>query len=101
MHTMLRRVIGEDIELINTLQPSIGAVKADVGQIEQVILNLAVNSRDAMPMGGRLTIETRNVDQATAAEAIHGEVRPGQYVMLAVSDSGCGIAQEILDHIFE
>src|SRR6185295_4471150 len=97
----LHRLIGEDIELLNSLETSLGAVKADAGQIEQVILNLAVNSRDAMPMGGRLTIETRNVDRATAARAIHGEVRPNEYVMLAISDTGNGIPQEIRDHIFE
>jgi PAS domain S-box-containing protein len=101
MDKMLTRVIGEDIELVTVLQPSLGVVKADAGQIEQVILNLAVNSRDAMPKGGKLTIETRNVDSSTASGSLHAEVRSGQYVMLGVSDTGCGIPPEIRNLIFE
>jgi two-component system cell cycle sensor histidine kinase/response regulator CckA len=101
MHKMLHRLIGEDIELIDSLEPHLGVVRADAGQIEQVILNLAVNSRDAMPLGGRLVIETRNADHATVCKAIQGEARPNDYVMLAVSDTGSGIPQEIRDHIFE
>ena len=85
--------------MVNTLQPLRGMVKADAGQIEQVILNLAINARDAMPRGGRLMIETGNVDGVAVAEAIHAEARPGNYVMLAVSDNGNGMPQEILDHI--
>src|SRR5262249_16859310 len=101
MDHMLRRLIGEDIELINRLDPALGAVRADASQIEQVILNLAVNSRDAMPSGGRVTIETRNVDQATVAKAIKGFVRPGGYIMLAVSDTGTGISENVRAHMFE
>jgi PAS domain S-box-containing protein len=101
MDHMLRRLIGEDIELENKLEPSLGTVRADAGQLEQVILNLAVNSRDAMPLGGRLTIETRNVGQGTVANAIRSDVRHGDYVMLAVTDTGGGIPAEVRDHIFE
>jgi CheY-like chemotaxis protein len=94
-------LIGEDIALVNKLDSPLGKVRADPGQIEQVILNLAVNSRDAMPLGGDLTIETRNANHATAVQFTQGEVRPGNYVMLVVSDTGCGMSQEVQGHIFE
>ena len=97
---MLRRVIGEDVELIAATSPDLGLVKADPGQIEQVILNLAVNARDAMPGGGRLILETGNVDIGENAGAPL-DCPPGPYVMLAVSDSGCGIDESIKAHIFE
>jgi len=102
MNQMLLRLIGEDIELISKPQPGLGSVKADPSQIEQVILNLAVNSRDAMPSGGRLTIETANVylDQAFAQEQPF-YVQPGPYVTLAVTDTGCGMDSETKAHIFE
>jgi PAS domain S-box-containing protein len=90
---MLRRVIGEDVALSIRLQPGLGLVRADPGHLEQMILNLCVNARDAMPRGGRLTIETRNV----AAD----ETRRAPQVLLAVSDTGCGIPAEILPRIFE
>ncbi len=99
---MLHRLIGEDIELETILAPDLGRVKADPGQIEQVIMNLAVNARDAMPTGGKLTIMTQNVflDESYARQ--HGvELQPGSYVMLAVSDSGVGMNKEVLSKIFE
>lgn len=101
MDKILRRVIGEDIELVNVLHATSAVVRADAGQIEQIILNLVINSRDAMPSGGKLIIETRNVRRAEVYEAVQSDVREGQYVMLAVSDSGCGIPAEIRNLIFE
>ncbi len=97
---MLARVIGEDIELIAGLHPSLAAVKADPGQIEQVLMNLAVNARDAMPHGGKLIMETSNVEVA-ADEARELELEPGSYVMLKVIDTGHGMEPGTLAHIFE
>jgi signal transduction histidine kinase/CheY-like chemotaxis protein len=98
---MLRRLIGEDILLVTLPAENLGAVRADPGQIEQVLMNLAVNARDAMPRGGRLTIETANVDIDELYARSRPGVEPGPHVMLAVSDTGHGMKQEILDHIFE
>jgi two-component system cell cycle sensor histidine kinase/response regulator CckA len=98
---MLRRLIGEDLDLVASLDPSLGNVKVDPGQVEQVLLNLAVNARDAMPEGGRLTIETRNADLDESYARQHLPVRPGPYVMLAVSDTGIGMSEEIKAHLFE
>ena len=98
---MLHRLLGEHIKLETALAPELGAVKADPGQIEQVILNLVVNSRDAMPHGGRLVIETSNVDLDEVSAPILGEIKPGAYVRLTVKDTGCGMNAETLDHIFE
>ncbi|MDQ3000291.1 MAG: PAS domain S-box protein [Fibrobacterota bacterium] len=101
MDKMLHRLIREDIELVTLLNPNLGGVWADPGQMEQVILNLALNARDAMPGGGQLTLETGNVElEGTYAR---GELFlvPGSYVMLAVSDTGLGIDEEVRSHLFE
>jgi nitrogen-specific signal transduction histidine kinase len=100
MQKMLARVIGEDIELIASLHPSLFPVKADPGQVEQVVMNLAVNARDAMPHGGKLRMETSNVE-IVAGQARDLELAPGQYVMLRVVDSGHGIDAATLAHVFE
>jgi signal transduction histidine kinase/CheY-like chemotaxis protein len=101
MKDMLGRLLGEDIALVTTPTPDLGRVKADRGQIEQVVMNLAVNARDAMPRGGHLIVETENVDLDAEYVRRHMGARPGPHVMLSVSDSGLGIPREILPHIFE
>jgi two-component system, cell cycle sensor histidine kinase and response regulator CckA len=101
LEKMLRRLIGEHIELVTRLAPTLGRVRADAGQIEQVILNLVVNGRDAMPRGGRLVIETAGVELDDAYAREHVSVRPGRYVMIAVSDSGLGMDAATKSRIFE
>jgi PAS domain S-box-containing protein len=98
---MLRRVIGEDIELVTRLPSGLGHVKVDAGQIEQVIMNLAVNARDAMPQGGQLTLEAANVELDSSYVSSQESVLPGHYVMIAVSDTGIGMDAETQAHIFE
>jgi PAS domain S-box-containing protein len=98
---LLRRLIGENIDLAISLEPSLGYVKADVGQVEQVLLNLAVNARDAMPKGGRLAIEARNVKLDETYKEEHQQVIPGPYVMLAVGDTGLGMDRETQLRIFD
>ncbi len=100
MDRMLRRVIGEHIELETVLSPGLGSVRADAGQLEQVIINLAVNARDAMPEGGKLSIRTSNVEVARSSR-LHADVRPGSYVRLTVADTGKGMDAEIMVHLFE
>ena len=99
--SLLRPLIGEDIALSLALAPKIGRVKADPGQIEQIIVNLVVNARDAMPRGGRLTIETSNAELDESAAQSHIEVQPGPYVMLAVTDTGIGMDEATMARIFE
>ena len=101
LNKLLRRVIGEDIELMTIPAEDLGRVKTDPGWIEQVIMNLAVNARDAMINGGRLTIETANVELDEAYARGHIAVKPGRYVMLSVSDTGVGMTPEVRQQVFE
>lgn len=98
---MLRRLIGEDILFTTVLDPNLSLVKVDPGQLDQVLMNLAVNARDAMPKGGKLTIETSNVVLSEENAAMHPDCKAGQYVLLAISDNGCGMPPEVVARIFE
>src|SRR2546421_933254 len=98
---LLKRLIGEDVQLTTSLAPDLGAVKADPGQLEQIIINLAVNARDAMPAGGRLTIEAANMEMDDVYVRSHAPARPGRYVMLAMSDTGIGMDEQTKARIFE
>jgi PAS domain S-box-containing protein len=97
LEKMLRRILGEDIDLVLALAPDLGIVQADPGQLEQVLMNLVVNARDAMPRGGRLTIETSNVE----IDEGHAAVAPGSHVQLSVTDTGCGMSEQTMARIFE
>ncbi len=101
LEKLLRRLIGEDIEMKAMVAAGLGTIKADPAKVEQVLMNLVVNARDAMPTGGKLILETSNVDLDRTYASDHVSVRPGRYVMLAVSDTGIGMSAETVAHIFE
>ncbi len=101
MDKLLKRLLGADVELITRLDAAIGRIKADPGQLEQVIMNLAVNARDAMPVGGKLLIETQNVELDETFARDHVGSKPGAYVMLAVTDNGAGMSETVRQRIFE
>ena len=98
---MLQRLLGKTITLETLLGENLGLILADPGQIDQIIINLAANARDAMPEGGKLIIETSccNVDQNIISPA--SVIKPGRYIILKVSDTGCGMGEELIEHIFE
>lgn len=101
MDTMLGRLIGDDVELKSVLRDNLGTIKADPSQLEQVLMNLAINARDAMPRGGKIVIETSNVEIDETYARQHPSTKPGRYVMLTVSDTGSGMDLETQSHIFE
>ena len=101
MKKMIRRIIGEDIEITAKLSPTLWKVRVDPGQMEQIIMNLVVNARDAMPGGGKLTLETRNIHLNDDYAALHTEAKTGPHVMIAISDTGEGMDEETQSHIFE
>jgi len=98
---MLRRLLGEDVEIMAELRDGLDIVEADPGQVQQLLINLTVNARDAMPAGGRLVIETANLDVGDEYRAAHPEVTSGHYVTLAVTDTGTGMSDDVLAHLFE
>ena len=91
---LLKRLVGEDVDLVAVLDLALGRVRSDPGQIEQVLMNLVINARDAMPRGGKLTIETSNTVLDSTYCRAHAEVKPGRYILLAVSDTGCGMDEQ-------
>lgn len=101
MEKMLRRVIGEDIELETSFTSSLASVKADLGQIEQIVMNLALNARDAMPSGGRISMKTSNVELDSGDALEHAGLRPGAHVLFSITDTGVGMDDDILPRIFE
>jgi len=98
---LLRRLIGEDVILATSLDPKLGCIKADVAQVQQILMNLAVNARDAMPHGGTLIIETAETQLEESFLKSHPEAKPGRYVVLTVGDTGTGISPQVMSHIFE
>jgi len=98
---MLQCLLGENIDVVSAPDPGLAWVKADPGQLQQILLHLAVNARDAMPQGGTLTIRMTNVALDAALAPQHGGVQPGPYVLLEVSDTGCGMTAEVQSHLFE
>lgn len=98
---MLHRLVGEDIEHETSLDPNLGRIKVDPNQLEQVILNLVVNARDAMPGGGKITIQTTNTSLERLQGSYHQDVKAGEYVLLSVKDTGSGMTEEVKQHIFE
>ncbi len=101
MERLLRRTLGEAIELITITDSTLGFVEVDEHQLEQVLVNLALNAKDAMPSGGSLTLETANVELRKARSRVHSELQPGSYVLLTVSDTGLGMDEETMSHVFE
>ncbi|MBN2353784.1 MAG: response regulator [Spirochaetales bacterium] len=101
MERMLRPVIGEDVDLVTDLDNLLGPVRADPGQIEQVVMNLAINARDAMPSGGRITLSTRNEDMDEKKAREHAGLEAGPYAVLSIADTGTGLSEEVLAHLFE
>jgi two-component system cell cycle sensor histidine kinase/response regulator CckA len=101
MRALLVRLIGEDVEVVIVLPKDLGFIRADHGQIEQVVMNLAVNARDAMPNGGKLTIQTANVELDEHYERLHIGAKRGQYIALIISDTGTGMSAEVQEHLFE
>jgi two-component system cell cycle sensor histidine kinase/response regulator CckA len=101
VESLLRRLIGEDVDIVFDPAPDLGTVRADPGQMEQVIMNLAINARDAMPRGGKLVLQTSNAELDDSYSRIHIGVKPGNYVLLSVSDTGAGMDETTLSHIFE
>jgi two-component system, cell cycle sensor histidine kinase and response regulator CckA len=102
LHRMLARTLGEDVELVTLLDPDLGRVMADPGQLEQVLMNLAVNARDAMPKGGKLITETRNIRLGSRyGMLVNEDIQPGDYVLLSVSDTGTGMTREVRERVFE
>jgi two-component system cell cycle sensor histidine kinase/response regulator CckA len=99
--SLLQRLIGECVRLTMILSPNLSRVKVDPSQINQMLINLVVNASDAMPQGGELTIETRDVELEADSAIGHRETSPGRYVLLAVTDTGCGMAPEVQSQIFE
>jgi PAS domain S-box-containing protein len=98
---MLRRLIGENVEIVTTLDPALGLVVADRGQMSQILMNLSINARDAMPTGGTIQIETANVELDRSDPRLHEDAAPGPYVLLSVADTGVGMSPETVRHVFE